>query len=469
MRRAFCVAIVLAAIVGAARAQTSPDWPAVEEETLRHYQALLRLDTSNPPGNERLAAEFLKAVFDKEGIPAQIVARDPQRSSVIARLTGNGRKRPLLIMGHTDVVTVDPAKWKFPPFSATRDGGYVYGRGAVDDKDNLTAALMTMLLLKRSNVQLDRDVIFLAEAGEEGSTNVGIDFIVREHFPEVDAEYCLAEGGGVTRKASRVAYATVQTLEKIPRRIELVAGGVAGHGSVPLKTNPIVHLAGAVARVGEWRPPIRLNETTAAYFKRLAEISPPEVARYYRDVLSSDPAVQKAADDWLFEHEPRHSSMLRTSASPNIMTGGYRFNVIPSQAVATVDVRLLPDENQDAFLEQVKKVVNDPAVEVRYPVAATRPPGMEARLDSEAFKAIEAAMTRVYNTVTVPTMSTGATDMAQLRGKGVQCFGIGPATDMEDGPKGFGAHSDQERLLESELHRFVRFNWEVVTSLARAR
>jgi acetylornithine deacetylase/succinyl-diaminopimelate desuccinylase-like protein len=237
---------------------------------------------------------------------------------------------------------------------------------------------------------------------------------------------------------------------------------------VPLKTNPIVHIAGAVARVGEWRPPIRLNETTAAYFKRLAEISPPDIAKHYRDVLSSDPSVQKAADDWLFENEPRHSSMLRTSASPNIVNGGYRFNVIPSQATATVDVRLLPDENQDAFLEAVKKIVNDPSVEVRYPAAATRGAGVEARLDSEGFKAIEAAITRVYDTVTVPTMSTGATDMAQLRAKGVQCFGIGPATDFEDGAKGFGGHSDQERLLETELHRFVRFNWEIVTSLARA-
>ena len=212
---------------------------------------------------------------------------------------------------------------------------------------------------------------------------------------------------------------------------------------------------------------IRLNETTAAYFQRLAEISPPDVAQHYRDVLSKDPAVQKAADDWLFEHEPRHSSMLRTSASPNIITGGYRFNVIPSQATATIDVRLLPDEDQDGFLEQVKKIVNDPAVEVRYPEAPIRPPGREARLDSEAFKAIEAAVRRVYETVTVPTMGTGATDMAQLRSKGVQCFGIGPAIDLEDGPKGFGAHSDQERLLESELHRFVRFNWEIITSLAR--
>ena len=466
----FAGATALAALAASPRAQTSaPDWRAVEDETLRHYQALLRLDTSNPPGNEDLAAQYLKEVLDKAGIPAQIVASDPKRSNVIARLKGSGRKRPLLIMGHTDVVTVDPKKWTFPPFSATRDGGYVYGRGAVDDKDNLTAALMTMLLLKQQNVPLDRDVIFLAEAGEEGSTGVGIDFVVRDHFAEVDAEYCLAEGGGVTRKAGSVAFATVQTLEKVPRRIELVAGGVAGHGSVPLKSNPVVHLAGAVARIGEWRPEIRLNETTAAYFKRLAQISPPEIAKYYRDVLSTDPAVQKAADDWLFDNEPRHSSMLRTSASPNIMAGGYRFNVIPSQATATIDVRLLPDENQDAFLEQVKKVVNDPTVEVRYPTAATRPSGMEARLDSEAFKALEAAVTRVYNTVTVPTMSTGATDMAYLRGKGMQCYGIGPATDVEDGPKGFGAHSDQERLLESELHRFVRFNWDVVTSLARVR
>jgi len=465
-----CSAIAGASLTAVTRAQTaSPDWKTVEDETMRHYQALLRLDTRNPPGNEAIAAKYLKEVFDREGIPAQIVGSDPARSNVIARLKGNGRKKPLLIMGHTDVVTVDPAKWTHPPFSATRDGGYVYGRGAVDDKDNLTAALMTMLLLKRSGMPLDRDVIFLAEAGEEGSSGVGIGFVVKDHFPEVEAEYCLAEGGGVTRKDGKVAFATVQTLEKVPRRIELVAGGVAGHGSVPLKTNPIVHLAGAVAKIGEWRPPIRLNETTAAYFRRLADISPPEVAQHYRDVLSKDPAVQKAADDWLFENEPRHSSMLRTSASPNIMTGGYRFNVIPSEATATVDVRLLPDENQDAFLAQVKAVVNDPSVEVKFPTAATRPPGLEARLDSEAFKAIEAAMTRVYDTVTIPAMGTGATDMAQLRSKGIQCFGIGPATDTEDGPKGFGAHSDQERLLESELHRFVRFNWEVVTSLARAR
>jgi len=436
---------------------------------MRHYQAVLRLDTSNPPGNERRVAEYLKQVFDSEGIPSQVLALDPDRSNVVARLKGNGRRRPLLIIGHTDVVTVDAAKWIHPPFSATREGGYVYGRGTVDDKDNLTAALMTMLLLKRLNVPLDRDVIFLAEAGEEGTTSVGIQFMVNEHFADLDAEYCLAEGGGVTRINGEVAYATVQTLEKRSRGIELVARGISGHGSVPLKSNAIVHLAGAVARIGEWRPEARLNETTRRYFAKLAELSPQEVSKHYTDVLSTDPKVRAAADDWLFENEPRHSSMLRTSVSPNIFTGGYRSNVIPSEAKATLDVRMLPDEDPEKFLEQVRTVVNDPAVDVRFPAPFGRPPATEIRLESEAFKLIEAAIRRVYNTVTLPMMGTGATDMAYLRAKGLQCFGIGPATDMEDGPKGFGAHSDQERLLESELHRFVRFTWDIVTSLATAQ
>jgi acetylornithine deacetylase/succinyl-diaminopimelate desuccinylase-like protein len=452
-----------------AQAPAEPDWAKLQDETMQHYQAVLRIDSRNPPGNEHLVAEYVKRVLDKEGIPSQIVGSDPNRPNLIARLKGNGRKRPLLIMGHSDVVTVDEAKWKFPPFSATRDGGYVYGRGTIDDKDNLTASLMTMLLLKRLNVPLDRDVIFVSESGEEGSTGVGIGYLVKEHFPEIDAEYCLAEGGGVTRIGGQVKYATVQTLEKMPRGIELVAHGISGHGSIPLKSNAIVHLANAVAKAGEWRPDVRFNETTGTYFRKLAAISPPDVAKYYRDVLSTDPKVRQAADDWLFENEPRHSSMLRTSVSPNIFTGGYRSNVIPSEAKATLDVRALPDEDAGKFLEQLKRVINDPAVDVRYTGQNERPGGPDAKLDSEAYKALEAAGTRIYNAPTLPMMSTGATDMAQLRAKGVQCFGIGPATDFEDPPKGFGAHSDQERLLESEIHRFVRFNWDVISTLARSR
>jgi acetylornithine deacetylase/succinyl-diaminopimelate desuccinylase-like protein len=467
MRRLALLFVFLAGAIAIARSQAPVDWARVEEETLRHFQTLVRFDTADPPGNEQPAADYLKSVLEAEGIPARIYTLEPNRPNVVARLAGSGRKRPLLIVGHTDVVNVDPKKWTFPPFSATRDGGYIYGRGTVDDKDNLTGSLMIMLLLKRLNVPLDRDVIFLAESGEEGTTRVGIQYIVNEHYADVDAEYCLAEGGGVTRTGGRAVYSGVQTLEKIPYAISLTARGPAGHGSVPLQTNAIAHLSSAVARVADWRPPVRLNETTSAYFKRLAEISAPEQAAQYRAVL--DPAKIWDADKWFLEHEPRHASMLRTSVSPNIITAGYRINVIPSEATAQLDVRGLPGENMPAFLEEVKKVVNDPTIDVAFAPRDTRPPGAEARIDSEMFKALESAGQKIYNVPTLPEMSTGATDMAYLRAKGMQCYGIGPAIDTEDSPKGFGAHSDQERILESELHRFVKFYWEVVTNVAGRR
>ncbi len=162
-------------------------------------------------------------------------------------------------MGHTDTVNVDPAKWQHPPFSAARDGEHIYGRGTVDDKDSVTAVLMTMLLLKRNLVALDRDVIFLAEAGEEGDTEVGIAFMVEQHFDTIDAEYCIAEGGSAARVAGEVRYAGVQTAEKFPKGIDLIAHGVAGHGSVPLESNPIARLARAINAVTQWQPPVVLN------------------------------------------------------------------------------------------------------------------------------------------------------------------------------------------------------------------
>ena len=297
------------------------DWPRVESETMEHFQAVLRFDTSDPPGNERPAAEYLKQVLDREGIATEVFELEPNRLNVVARLKGNGSKRPLLIMGHTDVVNVDPAKWTFPPFSATRNGGYVYGRGTVDDKDNVAAALMTMLLLKRSGVPLARDVIFLAEAGEEGTTRVGIQFMVQQHFSEIDAEYRLAEGGSVLRREGRVRYASVQTAEKIPHGLQLTATGTAGHGSVPLETNSILKLTQAVAALATWKPPIQLNDTTRAYFTRLAAISPPAEAARYRAVIGSDSKAAQDAVDYFVKNEPRLASTVRSSISPDDYSG----------------------------------------------------------------------------------------------------------------------------------------------------
>lgn len=449
-------------------AQTQqPDWTKIEAETMRHFQAILRIDSSDPPGNEAPVVEYLKGVLEQAGIETKIFALDPKRPNLVARLRGNGKKRPVLIMGHTDVVNVDPAKWVHPPYSATREGGYVYGRGTVDDKDNVVACLMVMLALKRMNTPLDRDVIFLAESGEEGSVRYGIDFMVKEHWAEIDAEYCFAEGGGVVRTEGKIQYAAVATTEKIPYATRLVARGISGHGSVPLRTNAIVHLAQAVAKVAMWQTPMRLNDTTRAYFERLAKIRPPEEAARYNQLLQQKDT--EAVQEYFAVHRPMLYSVLRTSISPNILKGGYRVNVIPSEAEATLDIRALPDEDVPALLEQLRKVINDPAVEVVKTERDTRPGAKPSRLDTEAFRFVEEANKRLYNVVTLPTMLTGATDMAYLRARGVQCYGIGPMADSEDGPKGFGAHSDQERILEEALHKFVRFQWDIVVNLAQAR
>ena len=466
------LAWLAAGAAAATAASAQPSAPSgqvsIEAETLRHFQALVRMDTTSPPGNEKPAADYVAEVLRREGIPVQVFALEAHRPNVVARLTGNGRKRPLLIMAHTDTVNVDPAKWQHPPFSAARDGGHIYGRGTVDDKDSVTAGLMTMLALKRNLVPLDRDVIFLAEAGEEGTTEIGIEFMVEQHYDTIDAEYCLAEGGSATRVAGDVRYVGVQTAEKFPKGIDLIAHGVAGHGSVPLESNPIARLARAITAVSEWQPPVVLNDTTRAYFARLGEIEEPAIARRYRDVLSADPAVVAAADAWLRANEPGKASMLRTSISPNIVQGGYRNNVIPSEARATLDVRMRPGEDPEAFRAGLERLIGDGEIDVVFNGFGERPAGLVSPIDGEAFVAISRAIEAHYAAPVVPMMSTGATDMAFLRAKGIRCYGVGPAVDQEDGPLGFGAHSDQERIVEEELYRFVRFHYDAVVRLAGA-
>ncbi|MBI3219854.1 MAG: M20/M25/M40 family metallo-hydrolase [Bacteroidetes bacterium] len=466
MRTTFFFGLLMAA-AQLTQAQTKqPDWTKLQDETIRHFQAILKINSSVATGYEAPVVEYLKSVLDKEGIATQVFYNDPKHPNLVARLKGNGKKKPVLLMAHTDVVSVDTTKWIHPPFSATRDGGYVYARGAVDDKDNVVAALMVMLQLKRMNIALDRDVIFLAEAGEESNTKVGIDFMVKEHYDAIDAEFCFAEGGGVTRKEGKVLYAAVSTTEKVPNGVKLVARGTAGHGSVPLQDNAIVHLSQAIAKIAAWQTPMRLNETTRTFFTRLAAISAPADAERYMAVVTGKGAEK--AQEYFAAKEPRMHSTLRTSISPNIFKGGYLSNVIPSEAEATLDVRALPDEDMPALLAEMKRVINDSQIEIVPNTRNLRPSARPSRLESEAFTTTEAAVKKIYNTVTIPTMPTGATDMAFLRAKGIECYGIGPMTDIEDGPKGFGAHSDQERILEESLHKFVQFNWELIFNLAKA-
>ncbi|HEY6989483.1 MAG TPA: M20/M25/M40 family metallo-hydrolase [Bryobacteraceae bacterium] len=440
------------------------DFEKQKTEILYRYRALIRINTSSPPGNETQAVEYLEKALAEDGIPSQRFALNPRRANLVARLKGNGSKRPLLILAHTDVVPVQREKWPVDPFGAILKDGYVWGRGSTDDKPHLTAMLMTMLLLKRSGVQLNRDVIFLAESGEEADpTGVGVNFMVGRHFQDIDAEFAVTEGGSATLEDGRVVAINIGTAEKLPARARLVATGTSGHGSVPRLDNALVRLAGAVQKVGTWQTPMRLNDTTRTYFEKLAQMSPPEQAARYNALLN--PASAAAADRYLAESEPRRYSMLHTSVVPTMLKAGTGVNVIPSEAEATLDIRALPGEDVQAFYEQMKHVIADPAVRIeRLPM--TRPPSPASGLDTEMYKALERVAKRMYPQATVlPTMSTGASDMAQLRAKGIPSYGIGPATTEADAIQ-HGAHSDVERLLESSLYRFVEFTWNAVTEMS---
>ena len=443
------------------------DWKAQEAETLRHFRALVQIDSSNPPGNETAVVNHLKKTFDAAGIENHVFAMESNRANIVARIRGNSSKRPILVMAHTDVVGVQREKWPVDPFGAVVKDGYIWGRGTVDDKDKLAANLMLMLLLKRSGARLDRDVIFLAEAGEEGDTGPGIDFMVREHFDQINAEFAITEGGGAKLQQGKVTLVTVATAEKLPRRARLVVNGTSGHGSVPRVDNALVKLSAAVVKLGTWEPPMRLNDTTRTYFERLATVSTPAQAARYNGLL--DPAKSQQIQRFLAENEPSHYSMLRTSVVPTILKAGFRMNVIPSEAEATLDIRVLPDEDVGKFFEEMKKVVNDPAVKIEPLSAGARVATPPSRLDTEMFRAIESVSKRLYpGSTTLPTMLTGATDMAQLRAKGIQSYGIGPAVEEMDSIN-YGAHSDVERLPEESLHRLARFTWEIVTEVAATK
>jgi acetylornithine deacetylase/succinyl-diaminopimelate desuccinylase-like protein len=450
--------------VRAARAQSAPDFARARDEAVRHLQEMIRIDTSNPPGNETRLAQYLKALLDREGIASEIVEKEPGRGNLIARLKGNGSKKPLLLMGHEDTVGVQKEQWTVPPFEGVIQDGYVYGRGSYDDKGGITSMLQVFLMLHRQKVPLDRDVIFLAEAGEEAGGGVGIEYLIENHWPKIEAEFSLNEGAPIMRKDGQVRYVGVATAEKMVRRIKLTARGVSGHGSMPRVDNPIVHLAAAVEKIGRYQPPMRLNDITRTFFERLAKISPPDEAFLYSHL--SDPQVGDMVQEKIRHTNTFYNSMLRTSIAPTIIQGGFRENVIPAEAAATVDIRALPDEDMPAFLENLRRLINDPAVEIT-PLGdhstVTPPSGINTGL----FTALENAQRKIFpGAVTLPMMLTGGTDSAPLRLKGVQAYGINPVVSEEDDAR---MHGNDERLSVDGIGKFVELLFHAVVEVAAAR
>ncbi len=454
-------AVVFACITKAA----TPDFAVAHAETIDMLKNFVRVDTTNPPGNETRGAEFLKAILEKNGIPAEIVGREPTRGNVIARLKGSGKKKPLLLMGHIDTVTIDRANWTVDPLAAIEKDGFIFGRGAADDKCMTTVCLEVMLLLKRLHLPLDRDVIFSGMADEESSGYHGIRYLIEKHWDKIACEFALNEGGTIFEEDGAVKYVAVATTEKVPRTLYLTAKGVSAHASRPRLDNPVTHLASAVGKLGEWQPPLKLNATTRAFFSGIATVSPPEEAWLFTHL--EDPTFGPQVQEIVRRTNPVYNSTLRTTISPTILKAGFRVNVVPADATATLDVRAVPDEDWPAFLAQLHQLINDPSVEINEAEGDGRKFAAPSGLETEMYRALVKAQATVFpGRATIPTMSTGATDSAYLRPLGVHAYGLGSVADPKDG--GVRAHGNDERISIAGIRPFLELIYRAVVDVAAA-
>jgi acetylornithine deacetylase/succinyl-diaminopimelate desuccinylase-like protein len=404
---------------------TPIDWTAATAEAIGHFKDLLRIDTTNPPGNERPAAQLLAGILEREGIPFEIHESEPGRANLVARLKGSGKKGPLLLNGHLDVVPADPEQWAHPPFAAEEADGCIWGRGAVDMKNMVTMSLMTLLLLKRSGVALERDVIFAAVADEEAGSRRGALYLVEKHPDLVRADYVLNEVGGHTLHMGDNRFYPIQVSEKGICWFEMTAHGQPGHGSMPHAHNAVVRLSRALAALGAVRLPQHNTPVVERFLKALAEGAPfpqglalplllePRLAGLLLGVLEKQNPDQAMA----------MNAMLRNTVSPTILAAGKKVNVIPSTATAHIDGRVIPGQSERAFLAEVQRVVGDDL----HITVFEQHDGTTFSSDTPLYETILRVLGRHDPGATaVPYMIPGFTDAFAYARLGAVCYGFSP-------------------------------------------
>ena len=429
---------------------------------------LIRIDTTNPPGNEQAAAKYIAAVLTKEGINSEFLDLAPGRSALVARLRSAAMPDPsraLLLVAHMDVVGVDKSKWTVDPFAATIKDGYMYGRGSVDDKGMLAANLAAFIALKRSNARVNRDVIFLATADEEQGGEASIRMLIAKYWDKFAAGFALNEGGKVVLKNGKVEYVAVQASEKVPVDVAVIARGPSGHASIPTKDNPVVHLAAAVEKIGAYTAPTRFTTIVRRYFEQLAPLEDDELGKWMRSLDTPDRGehAQRVVSD----SNPLWNSMLRDTVAPTMLSAGVRANVIPSEARAMLNVRLLPGDTIDVLITELTKLVNDPKIRFEVqPDAGLAAP--TSSLESDFYATITKAASQEFSGAPVlPFLSAGATDSAQLRLHNVQAYGVSPFPLTEEDSRRM--HGDDERIPLASFEKGVDFLARIVAEFAATR
>ena len=440
------------------------DWKAAGDETVDLLVKYLRIDTTNPPGNEDRAARFFASVLEKEGIEYKIFETAPGRSILYARLKGSGQKRPLILLNHTDVVPAEKEFWTADPFGGAIRDGYVYGRGAIDMKGLGAAQFMVLLLLKRAGVALDRDVIFLATPDEEAGGREGAGWLVRMH-PELvrDAEFLLNEGSGNAVVGNRVLFYGVGTTEKTPCWIRLTARGTPGHGSVPRKESAPSRMLRALGKLESYETELRATPPVARFFRSIAHLqSNADLRRAYADI---DAAIKDPLLRRVIQSRPSDVALLSNTIQPTVVNIGGKTNVIAPIATAEIDSRLLPGQSPQDFVAEVRRAIADPSVSVETILAFG---ATESPLETDLFRAISGAIRQQdASAYFVPTVLQGFTDSHFFRDLGVICYGFSPFLIAPEDSR--GVHGNDERISAEVLRNGTRLLYRVVHGLCGAQ
>jgi len=436
------------------------DWDALAKEGQVILADYLRIDTSNPPGNEIPAARFLKSILDKEGIEAQILDSaefDGKHANLYARLKGNGSKKAIALVNHMDVVPATASEWLVPPFSGEVKDGYIWGRGAIDMKGEAIAHLMAMVALKRSGVTLNRDIVFIANADEENTSTGAIMFVKNNAGLLKDVEYIITEATENSVVDGQVRYFSVGVAEKRTFWQKLTVKGVPSHGSRPTKENPVPRLVAALDRIAKYETPLHVTPGIDKFFRDISRLYPEPRRSWLADVRKAVEIPE--AREWILS-DVYWNAYLRNTIALTGMTGSNKTNVIPPEATAEIDIRLLPDTDPEQLLATLKEIVGDTAVYWSTILEPKAP--LESPIDTDLFRAIErAAKDRAPNAFVTTPMQTGATDRPTYRKLGIVTYAIDPfLTEQAERQK--GVHGNNERLSVANVGFGIRYVYDIL-------
>jgi len=443
-----------------AGAQKPVDWDALSKEGQTILSQYLRINTTNPPGNEIEAARFLKGILEKDGIEAQILDTAElggTHANLYARLKGNGSKKAIVLLHHMDVVPATPSQWSVDPFSGEVKDGYIWGRGAIDMKGEAVAHLMAMLALKRSGAKLNRDIVFIANADEEFTSTGGLAFVKNHADLLKDVEYLITEATENSVVDGKVKYFAVGVAEKRTFWERLSVKGIPSHGSRPTKANPVPKLVAALDKIAKYETPLHVTPGVDKYFRDIARLYPEPKKTWLSDVTK---ALQNPeAKDWILS-DVYWNAYLRNTISLTVLSASNKTNVIPPEATAEIDFRLLPDTDPDKFLAEMQAVVGDTAVHWS-PILGPKTP-LESPIDTDLFRAIErAARERAPDAFVTTPMQTGATDRPTYRKLGIITYAIDPfLTEQAERQK--GVHGNNERLSVANVGFGIKYVYDIL-------